>query len=43
MVWNEVEKGMELKFWYGIWKMPEWNGIEKFQEWNGRYFPRFAY
>ena len=19
---------MELKFWYGIWKMPEWNGME---------------
>ena len=24
MVWN----GMERKFWYGIWKMPEWNGME---------------
>ena len=24
MVWN----GMERKFRYGIWKMPEWNGME---------------
>ena len=24
--WN----GIERKFWYGIWKMPEWN--ERFQE-----------
>ena len=30
MVWN----GMERKFRYGIWKIPEWNG--RFQEWNGR-------
>ena len=30
MVWN----GMERKFRYGIWNMPEWNG--RFQEWNGR-------
>ena len=29
-----MENGMEQKFRYGIWKMPEWNGI--FQEWNGR-------
>ena len=28
--WN----GMERKFRYGIWKMPEWNG--RFQEWNGK-------
>ena len=25
--WN----GMERKFWYGIWKMPEWNGMEDFK------------
>ena len=24
---------MELKFQYGIWKMPEWS--RRFQEWNG--------
>ena len=30
MEWN----GMERKFWYGIWKMPEWNGMEDFK--NGR-------
>ena len=29
-----MENGMERKFRYGIWKVPEWNGI--FQEWNGR-------
>ena len=34
MVWNEMKYGMERKFRYGIWKMPEWNG--RFQEWNGR-------
>ena len=28
MVWNGVENGMERKFRYGIWKMPEWNGME---------------
>ena len=27
MEWN----GMERKFWYGIWKMPEWNGMEDFK------------
>ena len=27
MVWN----GMERKFRYGIWKMPEWNGMEDFK------------
>ena len=31
MVWNEMETGMERKFWYGIWKMPEWNGMEDFK------------
>ena len=30
MEWN----GMERKYRYGIWNMPEWNG--RFQEWNGR-------
>ena len=34
MVWNGIENGMERKFRYGIWEMPEWNG--RFQEWNGR-------
>ena len=23
--------GMEWKFWYGLWKMPEWNGMEDFK------------
>ena len=31
-----MENGMEAKFLYGIWKMPEWN--LRFQEWNGRQF-----
>ena len=26
-----MENGMERKFRYGIWKMPEWNGIEDFK------------
>ena len=26
-----VLNGMERKFWYGIWKMPEWNGMEDFK------------
>ena len=26
-----MENGMEGKFRYGIWKMPEWNGIEDFK------------
>ena len=26
-----MENGMEQKFWYGIWKMPEWNGMEDFK------------
>ena len=34
MKWNGKWNGMERKFRYGIWKMPEWNG--RFQEWNGR-------
>ena len=34
MVWSGMENGMERKFRYGIWKMPEWNG--RFQEWNGK-------
>ena len=36
--------GMERKFWYKIWKMPEWNG--RFQEWNGRQssiFPSYQF
>ena len=31
MVWNGMENGMERKFWYGIWKMPEWNVMEDFK------------
>ena len=31
MIQNEVEDGMERKFWYGIRKMPEWNGMEDFK------------
>ena len=31
MVWNGVDNGMERKFRYGIWKMPEWNGMEDFK------------
>ena len=26
--WYGMENGMERKFRYGIWKMPEWNGME---------------
>ena len=26
-----MENGMERKFWYGIWKMPEWNRMEDFK------------
>ena len=33
MVWNGMENGMERKFRYGIWKMPEWNGISR-MEWQ---------
>ena len=29
-----MKNGMERKFRYGIWKMPEWNG--RLQEWNER-------
>ena len=29
--WYGMENGMERKFWYGIWKMPEWNGMEDFK------------
>ena len=29
-----VRNGMERKFRYGIWKMPEWNG--RFPGWNGK-------
>ena len=36
MEWKGKWNGMERKFRYGIWKMPEWNG--RFQEWNGRQF-----
>ena len=31
MVWNGMENGMERKFRYGIWKMPESNGMEDFK------------
>ena len=31
MVWNGMENGMEQKFRYGIWKMPQWNGMEDFK------------
>ena len=36
-----MESGMERKFRYGIWKMPEWNG--RFQEWNGTQFSILPY
>ena len=26
-----MENGMERKFRYGIWKMPQWNGMEDFK------------
>ena len=26
--WYGMENGMQQKFRYGIWKMPEWNGME---------------
>ena len=26
----EMENGMEWKFRYGIWKIPEWNGRQSF-------------
>ena len=29
--WYGMENGMEQKFRYGIWKMPEWNGMEDFK------------
>ena len=31
MEWKRMENGMERKFRYGIWKMPEWNGMEDFK------------
>ena len=31
MVRNGKWNGMEQKFRYGIWKMPEWNGVEDFK------------
>ena len=35
--WYGMENGMERKFRYGVWKMPEWNGMEDFKngmEWK---------
>ena len=32
VLWNAMENGMERKFRYGIWKMPEWNGKEDFKK-----------
>ena len=29
--WYGMENGMERKFRYGVWKMPEWNGMEDFK------------
>ena len=29
--WCGMENGMERKFRYEIWKMPEWNGMEDFK------------
>ena len=37
MVWN----GMERKFRYGIWKMPEWNGMEDFKNGMENNLPYF--
>ena len=31
MEWNGKWNGMERKFRYGVWKMPEWNGMEDFK------------
>ena len=31
MEWNGKWNGMERKYQYGIWKMPEWNGMEDFK------------
>ena len=31
MEWIGKGNGMELKFRYGIWKIPEWNGMEGFK------------
>ena len=31
MEWKGMENGMERKFRYGIWKMPEWNEMEDFK------------
>ena len=41
MVWNRMEDGMERKFRYGIWKMPEWNGMENFKNSKENNLPYF--
>ena len=41
MTWYGMGNGVERKFQYGIWKMPEWN--KKFQELNGRQFYILSY
>ena len=39
MEWNGKWNGMERKFQYGIWKMPEWNGMEDFKNGMADNFP----
>ena len=34
MEWTERWNGMERKFRYGIWKMPEWNGMFSRMQWK---------
>ena len=41
MEWNGMENGMERKFWYRIWKMPEWNGMEDFKNGMEENLPYF--
>ena len=41
MEWNGKWNGMERKFRYGIWKMPEWNEMEDFKNGMEDYLPYF--
>ena len=41
MEWNGKWNGMERKFRYGIWKMPEWNGMEDFKNGMKDNLPNF--
>ena len=41
MEWNGMENGMEWKFRYGIWTIPEWNEKEDFKNGKENNLPYF--